>query len=260
MDTDLSWVNGNWPDQSWSNPPLTNSNWAYPSWTNPSWVNPSWVNPSWVNPSWVNPSYSDPSWVNPSWVNPSWVNPSWVNPSWVNPSWVNPSWVNPSWVNSSMSDLTYTITNTGNTTTSYHVKMVGRHDGGDVGRSGAVRHPDEPDQVVQHAGRGQLQAHRDAALPPGRRGSRRPAHPGQHHGRPGRHRRLGFERHRRARPRRVGAHRPARRPMQQMAQLGSTIGVAAVPASYTPTATTYQDLHRAAAARPSASAGPRRPR
>jgi hypothetical protein len=123
--TNPSWTNPSWTNPSLTNPSLTNPSWTNPSWTNPSMTNPSWTNPSWTNPSWTNPSWTNPSWTNPSWTNPSWTNPSWTNPSWTNPSWTNPSWTNPSWTNSSMSDVNYTITNTGNTTSNYHVKVVG---------------------------------------------------------------------------------------------------------------------------------------
>jgi hypothetical protein len=123
--TNPSWTNPSWTNPSLTNPSLTNPSWTNPSWTNPSMTNPSWTNPSWTNPSWTNPSWTNPSWTNPSWTNPSWTNPSWTNPSWTNPSWTNPSWTNPSWTNSAMSDVNYTITNTGNTTSNYHVKVVG---------------------------------------------------------------------------------------------------------------------------------------
>jgi len=111
------------------NPSLSNPNPApslsNPSLSNPSLSNPSLSNPSLSNPSLSNPSLSNPSLSNPSLSNPSLSNPSLSNPSLSNPSLSNPSLSNPSLSNAPPTDLSYTIANSGNTTTSYHVKVVG---------------------------------------------------------------------------------------------------------------------------------------
>ena len=110
------------PSLSNPNPAPSLSN---PSLSNPSLSNPSLSNPSLSNPSLSNPSLSNPSLSNPSLSNPSLSNPSLSNPSLSNPSLSNPSLSNPSLLNSTPWDATTTITNIGNTTTTYHVKVVG---------------------------------------------------------------------------------------------------------------------------------------
>ena len=130
---DPNWTNPNWTNPNWTNPSLTNPNWTNPNWTNPNWTNPNWTNPNWTNPNWTNPNWTNPNWTNPNWTNPNWTNPNWTNPNWTNPNWTNPNWTNPNWTNpnwtnSAMSDLSYTLTNTGNTTTSYHLKVVASSD------------------------------------------------------------------------------------------------------------------------------------
>jgi hypothetical protein len=93
---------------------------------NPSIANPSIANPSIANPSIANPSIANPSIANPSIANPAVVaalNPSIANPSIANPSIANPSIANPSIANQSVTDATYQVTNAGNTTTSYAVKL-----------------------------------------------------------------------------------------------------------------------------------------
>jgi hypothetical protein len=101
-----------------------------PSISSPSISNPSISNPSISNPSISNPSISNPSISNPSISNPSISNPSISNPSISNPSISNPSISNPSISNESVaavpvSDGTYPVTNTGDTSSSYRVKVVG---------------------------------------------------------------------------------------------------------------------------------------
>src|SRR5215469_9069287 len=115
------------PDNfGFSNPAILAAETHNPSIGNPSIGNPSIGNPSIINPSIGNPSIGNPSIGNPSIGNPSFLaslNPSIGNPSIGNPSIGNPSIGNPSIGNQSVTDATYQVTNTGNTTTSYAVKL-----------------------------------------------------------------------------------------------------------------------------------------
>jgi hypothetical protein len=236
--TDPTWINNGWSDPTWINPPLTNSNWANGAWTSPTWINPTWINQGFTDPSWT-----DPTWINPTWINPTWINPTWINPTWINPTWINSGYTDPTWVNSPMSDLGYTITNTGNTTTSYHVKVVGP-----ASTATPPAQPPPPIQmnmtkwyntpasvncklietprflpVVEVPAMPLTPA--DATVDPGAAdGSATNATvslaPGESA--------LIILR--------------ANLPMQQMAALGKTIGVAAVPAKFTPDGTKYKDL------------------
>jgi hypothetical protein len=122
-----------------SNPNPSNPN---PSNPNPSNPNPSNPNPSNPNPSNPNPSNSDIANLSTANPNPSNPNPSNTTPSSSsvvntdlanpNPSNPNPSNPNPSNTNlsdSPVSDATYAVTNTGDTTASYHVVLVGQDPG-----------------------------------------------------------------------------------------------------------------------------------
>lgn len=115
------------PDNfGFSNPAILTAETHNPSIANPSIANPSIANPSIANPSIANPSIANPSIANPSIANPAIVaalNPSIANPSIANPSIANPSIANPSIANQSVTDATYQVTNAGNTTTSYAVKL-----------------------------------------------------------------------------------------------------------------------------------------
>ena len=115
------------PDNvGFANPAILSAETHNPSIANPSIANPSIANPSIANPSIANPSIANPSIANPSIANPAVItalNPSIANPSIANPSIANPSIANPSIANQSVTDATYQVTNAGNTTTSYAVKL-----------------------------------------------------------------------------------------------------------------------------------------
>ena len=115
------------PDNvGFTNPTVVSAETHNPSIANPSIANPSIANPSIANPSIANPSIANPSIANPSIANPALVatlNPSIANPSIANPSIANPSIANPSIANQSVTDAIYPLTNAGNTTTSYAVKL-----------------------------------------------------------------------------------------------------------------------------------------
>jgi hypothetical protein len=120
-------------DPNPSNPNPSNPN---PSNPNPSNPNPSNPNPSNPNPSNPNPSNPDLASLianpNPSNTTPATgavVNNDLSNP---NPSNPNPSNPNPSNTNLSdqpVSDATYTVTNTGDTSAAYHVVLAGQDPG-----------------------------------------------------------------------------------------------------------------------------------
>lgn len=87
-------------------------------------LNPDIVNPDIVNPDIVNPDIVNPDIVNPDIVNPDIVNPDIVNASIINPDIVNTTIANPDIVNTPITDATWTVTNAGNTATSYSVKLL----------------------------------------------------------------------------------------------------------------------------------------
>ncbi|MGH9530380.1 MAG: putative Ig domain-containing protein [Terriglobales bacterium] len=122
--TNPSITNPSITNPSITNPSITNSEVTNPSITNPSITNPSITNPSITNPDITNPSITNPSITNQSAENPSITNPSITNPDITNPSITNPSITNPDITNGSIADVSYPITNNGNTTSTYTVKLA----------------------------------------------------------------------------------------------------------------------------------------
>jgi alpha-tubulin suppressor-like RCC1 family protein len=96
-----------------------------PNISNPNISNPNISNPNISNPNISNPNISNPNISNPNISNPNISNPNISNPNISNPNISNPNISNPNISNSAVSDANYTFTNSGNTTTSYFVKVVG---------------------------------------------------------------------------------------------------------------------------------------
>ena len=97
-----------------------------PNISNPNVSNPNVTNPNVSNPNVTNPNVSNPNVLNPDIANPNITNPNVSNPNVANPNISNPNISNPNISNAPISDATYEVTNEGNTTTSYHVKLVGQ--------------------------------------------------------------------------------------------------------------------------------------
>jgi len=92
-------------------PPIGNSSILAPAITNPAITNPAITNPAITNPALLTS------------LNPAITNPAITNPAITNPAITNPAITNPAITNTSITDASYPITNTGNTTTSYAVKL-----------------------------------------------------------------------------------------------------------------------------------------
>jgi len=100
-------------------PPVGNSSILAPAITNPAITNPAITNPAITNPAITNPALL-------SALNPAITNPAITNPAITNPAITNPAITNPAITNTSITDASFPLTNTGNTTTSYAVKLFQR--------------------------------------------------------------------------------------------------------------------------------------
>jgi uncharacterized protein YjbI with pentapeptide repeats len=107
-----------------TNPDITNPNITNTSITNPNITNTSFLNPNITNPNITNLNVDNISATNPNITNPNITNPNITNPNITNPNITNPNITNPDITNGSIQDVTYPITNNGNTTASYTVKTA----------------------------------------------------------------------------------------------------------------------------------------
>ncbi len=107
-----------------TNPDITNPDITNPNITNPNITNTSYLNPNITNPNITNLNVDNISATNPNITNPNITNPNITNPNITNPNITNPNIANPDITNGSIQDVTYPITNNGNTTASYTVKTA----------------------------------------------------------------------------------------------------------------------------------------
>ena len=107
-----------------TNPDITNPNITNKTITNPDITNTSYLNPNITNSNVPNLNITNISATNPNITNPDITNPNITNPNITNPNITNPNITNPDITNGSIQDVTYPITNNGNTTASYTVKTA----------------------------------------------------------------------------------------------------------------------------------------
>ncbi|MFI5070944.1 MAG: putative Ig domain-containing protein, partial [Terriglobales bacterium] len=122
--TNPSITNPSITNPSITNPSITNSEVSNLAVATPSITNPSKANLSITNPDITNSTIPTPAIMNRSAENPSITNPSITNPDITNPSITNPSITNPDITNGSIADVSYPMSNNGNTTSTYTVKLA----------------------------------------------------------------------------------------------------------------------------------------
>ncbi|MBP8273074.1 MAG: right-handed parallel beta-helix repeat-containing protein, partial [Acidobacteria bacterium] len=106
-----------------SNPDISNAEVYNPDISNPDISNPDISNPDISNPDISNPDISNIVIANPDISNPDISNPDISNPDISNPDISNPDISNPDISNGAITDVTWTIINTGNTTASFNVNL-----------------------------------------------------------------------------------------------------------------------------------------
>ena len=106
-----------------SNPDISNPDISNPDISNPDISNPDISNPDISNPDISNPDISNVVVANPDISNPDISNPDISNPDISNPDISNPDISNPDISNTSLTDVTWTVTNNGNTASSFNVNL-----------------------------------------------------------------------------------------------------------------------------------------
>jgi parallel beta-helix repeat protein len=107
-----------------ANPDIANAEVHNPDIANPDIANPDISNPDIANPDIANPDVENVQVANPDIANPDIANPDIANPDIANPDIANPDIANPDIANQSLTDTTWTITNDGNTTSAFTIKLL----------------------------------------------------------------------------------------------------------------------------------------
>jgi hypothetical protein len=105
------------------NPDVSNPDIENPDIENPDIENPDIENPDIENPDIENPDIENVTVANPDIENPDIENPDIENPDIENPDIENPDIENPDIENQALTDVTWTMTNDGNTTSAFNVNL-----------------------------------------------------------------------------------------------------------------------------------------
>ncbi|MCU1384085.1 MAG: hypothetical protein JWL71_2782 [Acidobacteria bacterium] len=106
-----------------TNPDITNPDITNAEVHNPDITNPDITNPDITNPDITNPDITNTAVMNPDITNPDITNPDITNPDITNPDITNPDITNPDITNAAITDVSWSMQNTGNTTTAYNVNL-----------------------------------------------------------------------------------------------------------------------------------------
>ncbi len=95
-----------------------------PAIANPNIANPNIANPNIANPNIANPNIANPNIANPNIANPNIANPNIANPNIANPNIANPNIGAGDLTNGVVTDVTWTVTNSGDTPMAYTIKNL----------------------------------------------------------------------------------------------------------------------------------------
>lgn len=122
-----------------SNPDISNAEVYNPDISNPDISNPDISNPDISNPDISNPDISNIVIANPDISNPDISNPDISNPDISNPDISNPDISNAVLRDGSLTDVTWTLKNEGNTTTSFNVNLFLRQATDDAAKAAGIK-------------------------------------------------------------------------------------------------------------------------
>ena len=106
-----------------ANPDIANPNVENPDIANFQLSNPDIANPDIANPDIANPDIANVGVANPDIANPDIANPDIANPDIANPDIANPDIANPDIANGAIADVTWQVSNDGNTSGAYNVNL-----------------------------------------------------------------------------------------------------------------------------------------
>jgi hypothetical protein len=107
-----------------ANPDVANPDVANNEVHNPDVANPDVANPDVANPDVANPDVANPDVANPDVANPDVANPDVANPDVANPDVANPDVANATLQNGTVTDVSFDVTNAGNTTSTYQAQIA----------------------------------------------------------------------------------------------------------------------------------------
>jgi len=97
-----------------------------PDLVSPDLVSPDLVSPDLISPDLISPDLISPDLISPDLISPDLISPDLISPDLISPDLVSPDLISPDLISASepaYQDITYTLQNTGNVTTTYSADM-----------------------------------------------------------------------------------------------------------------------------------------
>jgi len=107
-------------------PDLVSARLLSPDLVSPDLVSPDLVSPDLISPDLISPDLISPDLISPDLISPDLISPDLISPDLISPDLISPDLISPDLVSASepaYQDITYTLQNTGNVTTTYSADM-----------------------------------------------------------------------------------------------------------------------------------------
>ncbi len=116
-------------------PDLVSARLLSPDLVSPDLVSPDLVSPDLISPDLISPDLISPDLISPDLISPDLISPDLISPDLISPDLISPDLISPDLVSASepaYQDITYTLQNTGNVTTTYSADMSFNDPGFDI--------------------------------------------------------------------------------------------------------------------------------
>jgi len=107
-------------------PDLISARLLSPDLVSPDLVSPDLVSPDLISPDLISPDLISPDLISPDLISPDLISPDLISPDLISPDLISPDLISPDLVSGSepaYQDITYTLRNRGNVTTTYSADM-----------------------------------------------------------------------------------------------------------------------------------------
>jgi hypothetical protein len=107
-------------------PDLISARLLSPDLVSPDLVSPDLVSPDLISPDLISPDLISPDLISPDLISPDLISPDLISPDLISPDLISPDLISPDLISASepaYQDITYTLKNKGNVTTTYSADM-----------------------------------------------------------------------------------------------------------------------------------------
>jgi hypothetical protein len=107
-------------------PDLISARLLSPDLISPDLISPDLISPDLISPDLISPDLISPDLISPDLISPDLISPDLISPDLISPDLISPDLISPDLISATepaYQDITYTLQNTGNVTTTYSADM-----------------------------------------------------------------------------------------------------------------------------------------